>query len=886
MPHKILKYLSISAGVLALFISAVFLYPKIIKADITTGLVGWWKFDEGSGTTAADLSGNNNSGTLNPLANGPTWTTGKINGALSFDGVDDYVRILDSTSLHLTNFTLSLWYKVNSWPTSYNPRLISKANSWGTMDWELLHVAWSNSIEMLVGEMNGADVLANLRYSPTTGAWHQITIIKNGTTYSLYSDGVFIGTDTSSVTWTDSDNITIGKDATASGYEFNGLIDEVRIYNRALSATEIQELYNYIGGGTPTPTPTPTPSGTPSPTPSPSGTPTPDITPPVRSSGLPSGSLPVGTTQTTLSLSTNENATCKYSTVANTTYASISNTFSTTGSANHSATITGLSNGNTYNYYIRCQDTSNNANPDDYTITFSVSTPGGGNIINAASCNAPDVQTAINSASDGDTIQIPAGACTWSAGVSINSATLRTKMVKLVGAGTDASTGTRITSTVTPAITAWLDRNLTGLEISNIRFIQNTAQTSDEPWVIKLNGNADTNSSLFRIHHCYFQYKPIPIPCDANSANWGSGNPIVVGGLNSYKYTYDKNHPYIWGLIDHCTFKNNVTFQAIDIMPLYTWIYDGDSYPAYTYSGNGAWRDWDLSEHQNSWKNVFVEDSIFDADDWNRCTSSAIMDGLGGAAYVFRHNFVKNTWIANHGFEAGERSAKWQEAYNNIFVLDTTGSYFTGGTNSRGGTGVIYNNEFYDASRKGPWSFPGLTQTNVSPVATGIYSKYIGLQYYRGNGLGITPGADPCSSRYCGTDSVVGCDNKDHTGGSDNGWICGDQIGAKKGPAEPTFTFGYRWATEPYFEWNNNYTSAVHFSIAGGEVVYVAERRDYINANSCAGHMGEPICSSFWDDVNGKKKNYTAYTYPHPLSVLAAPPDTTPPVAPTGVAVN
>jgi len=803
MPNRILKYLSILGSILFILV-AIFLFVNRSQADITTGLVGYWKFDEGSGTTVADSSGNNNTGTL---FNGPIWTTGKIGSALSFDGVDDYVRILDSTSLHLTNFTLSLWYKVNSWPTSYNPRLISKADSWGTMDWELLHVAWSNSIEMLVGEMNGADVLANLHYSPTIGAWHQISIIKNGTAYSLYSDGVFIGTDTSSITWTDSDNITVGKDASASGYEFPGLIDEVRIYNRALSANEVLDLYNYTGGGTPTPSGMPSP--TPSPTPFQSVTPTPSPTPSLTPTSTPTPS------------------------------------------------------------------------PTSSPLP-------GGNIINAASCNSSDVQTAINTAHDGDTIQIPAGACTWSSGISINSATLRTKMVKLVGAGTDASTGTRITSTVTPAITAWLDRNLTGLEVSYIRFIQNTAQTSDEPWVIKMNGNADTYASLFRIHNCYFQYKPVPIPCDANSANWGSGNPIVVGGLNSYKYTYDKNHPYIWGLVDHCTFKNNVTFQAIDIMPIYTWISDGDvSGINYTYSGNGAWRDWDLLEHQNSWKNVVVEDSIFDADDWNRCTSSAIMDGLGGAAYIFRHNFVKNTWIANHGFEAGMRSAKWQEAYNNIFVLDTTGSYFTGGTNSRGGTGVIYNNEFYDASRRGTWSFPGLAQTVVSPGATGVYNKYIGLQYYRGNGLGITPGADPCSSRYCGTDAILGCDNKDHTGGSDNGWICGDQIGAKKGSAEPTFIFGYRWTTEPYVEWNNNYTSAVHFSIAGGEVVYVAERRDYINANSCAGHMSETICSTFWDDVNNKKKNYVAYTYPHPLAVASGtPPDTTPPAAPTGIVVQ
>lgn len=97
-----------------------------------------------------------------------------------------------------------------------------------------------------------------------------------------------------------------------------------------------------------------------------------DTTPPVRSLGFPTGTLASGTIQTTLSLATNENATCKYSTIAGTAYSSMANTFSTTGGTNHSKTITGLTNGTTYNYYSRCQDTVGNSNIDDYIITFLV----------------------------------------------------------------------------------------------------------------------------------------------------------------------------------------------------------------------------------------------------------------------------------------------------------------------------------------------------------------------------------------------------------------------------------------------------------------------------------------------------------------------------------
>jgi hypothetical protein len=103
-----------------------------------------------------------------------------------------------------------------------------------------------------------------------------------------------------------------------------------------------------------------------------SGVPPTDTFPPVRSNGSPTGVLATGTTQTTLSLTTNENATCRYATTTGISYSSMTNTFSMTGGVSHSRTITGLINGTTYNYYVRCQDTAGNYNTDDYTITFSV----------------------------------------------------------------------------------------------------------------------------------------------------------------------------------------------------------------------------------------------------------------------------------------------------------------------------------------------------------------------------------------------------------------------------------------------------------------------------------------------------------------------------------
>ena len=100
-----------------------------------------------------------------------------------------------------------------------------------------------------------------------------------------------------------------------------------------------------------------------------------DTTPPVLSNPQPTGVLPPGTTQATMSLTTNENANCRYSVSANTPFDSMTNTLAITGGTTHSAPWTHLSNGLTFNRYVKCQDMAGNANTNDYLITFSVANP-------------------------------------------------------------------------------------------------------------------------------------------------------------------------------------------------------------------------------------------------------------------------------------------------------------------------------------------------------------------------------------------------------------------------------------------------------------------------------------------------------------------------------
>jgi len=97
-----------------------------------------------------------------------------------------------------------------------------------------------------------------------------------------------------------------------------------------------------------------------------------DNTAPVLNNGRPSGTLPAGTTQVDLQVTTNEPATCRWSDTASTAYADMAATFDTTGGTSHSTTIDGLANGQSYTRYVRCMDAENNANSDDYTISWDV----------------------------------------------------------------------------------------------------------------------------------------------------------------------------------------------------------------------------------------------------------------------------------------------------------------------------------------------------------------------------------------------------------------------------------------------------------------------------------------------------------------------------------
>ena len=187
---------------------------------------------------------------------------------------------------------------------------------------------------------------------PSTGtiadnSWHHVAVTRNSNTVTLYIDGSASGGGTLNLPAdVASDVVKVG--GHPAGHSFRGEVDEFRIFSRALSSGEMQSVMNNAILSAP------------------------DTTPPVRSNGQPFGTLAAGTTQATLSLTTNENATSRYSTVPGTAYSAMPGTFTTTGGTSHSTTITGLTDGSSYNYYVRSIDASGNANTNDFPISFSI----------------------------------------------------------------------------------------------------------------------------------------------------------------------------------------------------------------------------------------------------------------------------------------------------------------------------------------------------------------------------------------------------------------------------------------------------------------------------------------------------------------------------------
>ncbi len=209
----------------------------------TANLVALWHFDENSGTTAYDSTDNSNDGMINGAS---LIVDGKLGNALSFDG-NDYVMISNSSSLEPSEITVEAWVKRNGSPGSckyivskYLPDRIGSYSSYGLY-------TGSGGIRFYIGHSGGwigsPQASASIVWN---GDWHHVAGTYDGSAVKLYVDGepvVGAGSTTSDIYYEGTGNLYIGAYTDSSYLAFSGTIDEVRIWDGALTAGEI--MYSY-----------------------------------------------------------------------------------------------------------------------------------------------------------------------------------------------------------------------------------------------------------------------------------------------------------------------------------------------------------------------------------------------------------------------------------------------------------------------------------------------------------------------------------------------------------------------------------------------------------------------------------------------------------------
>src|SRR5437762_3296180 len=225
-------------------------------ASAQTGLVAAYAFDEGTGTTVADASGNNRTGTIS----GATWTTaGRYGSALTFDGTTAKVTAPNAASLGLTTgMTLEAWVYPTVAPTGW--RAVIDKNVDG---YYLMASSGPNNRPAVGGTWTAGNQNLAAPSALAVNTWTHLAATFDGAMVRLYVNGVQVASQAQATPLrTTTGTLQIGADSYA-GENFAGRIDEVRLYNRALTAAEIQTDMNTAVGSAPTPdTQAPTAPGT------------------------------------------------------------------------------------------------------------------------------------------------------------------------------------------------------------------------------------------------------------------------------------------------------------------------------------------------------------------------------------------------------------------------------------------------------------------------------------------------------------------------------------------------------------------------------------------------------------------------------------------------
>jgi hypothetical protein len=212
---------------------------------LANGLVGHWTFDGPDVTDKVyDRSGQGNNGYFYGSATSSAKTIGKLGQGLVFNGTNNYVNAGNTASLSISgNITVALWAK---WTASGDfyvalSKNDSGANQNGYAFWT--HAFFGQQMVFQIGDNTTRHIEVLSGGTPNDGRWHHFVGTWDGAIVRVYLDGVEGGNDAYTYTLVSSAfPLNIGKNANGAEY-FPGSLDDVRVYNRALSAAEIKQLY-------------------------------------------------------------------------------------------------------------------------------------------------------------------------------------------------------------------------------------------------------------------------------------------------------------------------------------------------------------------------------------------------------------------------------------------------------------------------------------------------------------------------------------------------------------------------------------------------------------------------------------------------------------------
>lgn len=217
------------------------------EASQCVGPVAEWKFDENTGTTSVnDITGNNNTGTMEGDMTAKDWVRGKYGSALNFDKTDNRIDAGDTTSLRLTSAgTAEAWIYPRSYPGASQWQIVLNKGSWG--DGRNYYSIYfdSGSFRTDIGGASASNNATLAKENIPLNSWSHVVSVWNGTSLNLYINGRLAAGPTSQTVTPDTSTYNLSIGASDIGlYPFDGLIDDVRIYNYARTPAQIAWDYN------------------------------------------------------------------------------------------------------------------------------------------------------------------------------------------------------------------------------------------------------------------------------------------------------------------------------------------------------------------------------------------------------------------------------------------------------------------------------------------------------------------------------------------------------------------------------------------------------------------------------------------------------------------